>query len=112
MPVHMTRSATFINLVQTATGFECVAEHRFHPTRRWRFDYAVPDAKVAIEVEGGIFTGGRHTSGTGFRADMEKYNTAEMMGWHVLRITPDMLCAPSTIAMVRATVIEATKLAR
>lgn len=32
---------------------EFVREHRFHPTRRWRFDFAWPDEKVALEVEGG-----------------------------------------------------------
>lgn len=61
-----------------------VREHRFHPTRRWRFDFAWPDAKVAVEMEGGAFTGGRHNRGN---ADIEKYNAAVLLGWRVLRYT-------------------------
>lgn len=93
----------FIKLVKAATGLDCMAEWRFHPQRKWRFDYAIPAARVAVEVEGGVFTGGRHTTGAGFTADLEKYNTAESMGWHVLRITPDVLCAPNTIRLVADT---------
>lgn len=36
------------------TEVEMVAEHRFHPFREWRFDYAIPELKIALEVEGGI----------------------------------------------------------
>ena len=100
------RQQNFIRLVADATGFTPVAEHRFHPQRKWRFDYAITEVKVAVEVEGGVFSGGRHTTGTGFTADLEKYNTAESMGWHILRITPDVLCAPVTIALIRTTVVQ------
>lgn len=91
----------FTRLVEEATGQTCVCELQFHNTRKWRFDYAIPAAQVAIEVEGGAYTQGRHTRGRGFEADMEKYNTAEAMGWHVLRVTPEWLCAPKTIEMIR-----------
>lgn len=67
------------------------AEHRFAPPRRWRFDYAWPESKVALEVEGGAFSGGRHTRGAGFLKDMEKYNAATLAGWKVLRVTPSTL---------------------
>ena len=100
----------FIKLVKAATGLDCMAEWRFHPSRKWRFDYAIPAAMVAVEVEGGVFTGGRHTTGAGFTADLEKYNTAESMGWHVLRITPDVLCAPNTISMIAETCRNAVKI--
>lgn len=94
----------FTRLVEEATGHQCVCELLFHPTRKWRFDYAIPAAMVAIEVEGGAYTQGRHTRGRGFEADMEKYNTAEAMGWHVLRVTPERLCAPKTIGIICQTV--------
>ena len=55
---------------------EPVREFKFHPTRRWRFDFAWPDHKVAAEVEGGTWTGGRHTRGSGFEKDCHKYNAA------------------------------------
>jgi very-short-patch-repair endonuclease len=66
-------------------------EHRFHPVRRWRFDYAFVDKKLAIEIEGGCFVQGRHTRGAGFSGDMEKYNQATILGWRVLRYTPSKI---------------------
>lgn len=78
-----------------------VAEHRFEPERRWRFDYAWPEAKIALEVEGGIYTGGRHTSSAGFVKDMAKYNRAAVLGWRVLRIEPKHLLTLATAQMVK-----------
>lgn len=69
----------------------CVAEHRFHPLRKWRFDWAWPDRFVAMEIEGGHWKNGRHTRGKGFENDMEKYNEAAIAGWTVIRVTHDML---------------------
>jgi very-short-patch-repair endonuclease len=63
-------------------------EVRFHPVRKWRFDFAWCLQKVAAEIEGGAFVGGRHTRGVGFVRDLEKYNTAVLLGWRVLRFTP------------------------
>lgn len=63
-------------------------EFRFHPQRRWRFDYAWPTERLAVEIEGGAYTRGRHTRGAGFVNDMEKYNMATVLGWHILRYTP------------------------
>jgi len=72
-----------------------VAEFRFHPARRWRFDFANPGAawRLAVEVEGGVWSrgGGRHNRGTGFVSDLEKYNAAALHGWTVLRYTPQQL---------------------
>lgn len=66
-------------------------EYRFHPARRWRFDLAWPDARLGVEVEGGIWTSGRHSRGEGFEADCAKYNEAVLAGWRVLRVTPAMI---------------------
>lgn len=66
-------------------------EVRFHPTRRWRFDYAHPAAQVAIEIEGGVWVGGRHTRPAGYEKDCEKYNAAAAMGWTVFRLTGNMI---------------------
>ena len=73
---------------RAVVGVEPVAEYRFHDTRRWRFDYAFPDAMLAVEIEGGVWIKGRHTRGAGYVNDMEKYNTAIEMGWRVLRYQP------------------------
>lgn len=66
-------------------AFPCVREFRFHPERKWRFDAAWPEAKVAVELEGGIWSRGGHVRGSGYRRDMEKYNAAAALGWVVLR---------------------------
>jgi very-short-patch-repair endonuclease len=63
-------------------------EYRFHPKRRWRFDFAWPLHKVAAEVDGGIFSCGRHVRGTGFEKDAEKRNEAVLAGWRVLHFAP------------------------
>lgn len=82
--------------------FDClVPEYRFNNERRWRFDYAWPDAGIALEVEGGVWSRGRHTRGAGFLKDCEKYNDAAVRGWIVIRVTPDTLCTPETIALLK-----------
>ena len=68
---------------------EPVSECRFAPPRRWRLDYAWPKHKLALEIEGGIWVRGRHNRPIGFKKDLEKYNTLTLMGWHLLRVTPD-----------------------
>lgn len=69
------------------SDFEC--EYRFHPKRKWRFDFCVPRVKLAIELEGAIWVQGRHTTGQGFQADLEKYNEATLLGWKVFRFSVD-----------------------
>lgn len=67
-----------------SAGIEFEREVKFHPKRKWRFDFVV-DKAIAIEVEGGLFTQGRHTRGKGYISDMQKYNAAQVRGWRVLR---------------------------
>jgi hypothetical protein len=76
-------------------------EWKFDAKRRWRFDYAWPQQMIALEVEGGVWTGGRHTRGAGFVRDMEKYNRAAVLGWRLLRVTPDKLVSFGTFEMLR-----------
>jgi hypothetical protein len=76
-------------------------EWKFDAKRRWRFDYAWPQQMIALEVEGGVWTGGRHTRGSGFVRDMEKYNRAAVLGWRLLRVTPDKLVSFGTFEMLR-----------
>ena len=90
--------------VEKELGIPCEKEHKFHPVRKWRFDYAIPDYKIALEVEGGVWTGGRHTSPKGFLGDIEKYNTATLMGWIVLRTTPDELMTAKTMDILKSAV--------
>jgi len=75
---------------------EPTREYRFHETRKWRFDFAWPEVRIAIEVEGGAFgmknkegkmIQGGHNRGAHMTKDCEKYNTAQLMGWKVYRFT-------------------------
>lgn len=70
-------------------GFE--QEYKFHQTRKWRADFLITGTKILIEVEGGIWSGGRHTRGKGYIGDMEKYNSAAMMGFTVLRFSTEQV---------------------
>ena len=82
-------------------GAKYETEYRFHPKRRWRFDYAIkkkilncdyPDIeKIAIEYEGIFSKKSRHTTMKGYDGDCEKYNEAVLMDWKVIRITQLML---------------------
>lgn len=68
-----------------------VREYVFAPPRKWRFDFAWPEQRVAVEIDGATWTQGRHTRGAGFERDCEKMNEAVLMGWRVLRFSGSML---------------------
>lgn len=73
-------------------------EYRFHPTRKWRVDFAWPDYKLAVECEGGIYSQGRHTRVKGFLDDIEKYNALAESGWRILRFAnPHIVNTPSAM---------------
>ena len=76
-------------------------QFRFCPTRRWRADFAYPDAKVLIEVDGGTWTGGRHVRGKGFEADCEKTSTAAALGFRVIRVTRGMIESGQAVDLIR-----------
>jgi very-short-patch-repair endonuclease len=77
-------------------------EYRFHPRRAWRFDFAWPEVRVAVEVDGGTWTGGRHSTGLGYRRDCEKQAHAAIAGWRVLRVVPEQVRSGEAVAWVRA----------
>ena len=74
-----------------ANGIDFVREYVFAPGRKWRFDFALKEQMIAIEVDGGTWIGGRHSRGDGYAKDCEKLNIAAIMGWIVLRYTPEMV---------------------
>jgi very-short-patch-repair endonuclease len=76
-------------------------EYTFASPRRWRFDFAWWQHKVAVEVEGGSWIAGRHTRGSSFEKDCEKYNAANLKGWNVYRVTPRMVEDGRAIALIR-----------
>ena len=85
-------TASHLDLVQAHCRIEYlpypVPEYRFHPRRKWTLDLAWPDCRIAIEVQGGIWTKGKHGRGKGIAKDHEKINVAQTMGWTVLQVTP------------------------
>jgi very-short-patch-repair endonuclease len=64
-----------------------VHELKFDDIRRYRFDWAIPDLKLAIEYEGLNSEKSRHTTKKGYTGDCQKYNLAVINGWKVLRYT-------------------------
>lgn len=98
-------------------AFECIAsqhklpipkeEFRFHPVRRWRFDFAFPDCKLAVELHGGQWSNGRHNRGSGMAADHAKLNTAQTMGWVVLQYATERMKDPYRVAAEVADILRA-----
>ena len=86
---------------------EYTTEYKFNPVRKWRFDFAFMEW-IAVEIEGGIWTQGRHTRGSGFVKDAEKYNTAAALGWRVFRFPSGMVEDGSAIKFLKEEVWKTT----
>lgn len=102
-----------------ASGIEFVREYRFGaehvglgPKLRerlkaaglsdWRADFALPEFKLLLEVEGGAWMAkSRHTSGVGFAQDLEKYDSAMKLGWNIYRCSPEMVKAGRAIDTIK-----------
>lgn len=83
-----------------AVGLTPETEYRFHSSRRWRFDFAFPEALVAVECEGGVYINGAHTRGKHFESDCEKYNAAAESGWRVFRYTAKTIKSGEAISQI------------
>jgi len=79
---------------------EPVREYKFHPTRKWRIDLAWPEEKLAVEIEGGVWSKGRHIRPKGFLGDLKKYNTLTILGWALLRITPQQVRTGEALTLI------------
>ena len=75
-----------------------VPEYRFHPVRLWRMDWAWPDQRIGLEVDGGTWIAGRHTRGSGWAKDTEKLNGAAVLGYRMFRCTPADLASGHILA--------------
>ena len=91
----------FCLLLRQHLGAEVVAEHRFHPTRMWRFDYAIPEHRIAIEIDGGVWIEGRHNRPKGYIADLDKFNNAAALGWRVLKFTPQQQHTMKALRLIK-----------
>lgn len=92
----------------TLTWRDVYPEFRFHPLRRWLMDFAIPVKKIHIEIEGGIWMGGRgaHSRPMNIQRDIEKQNAAVLLGWRPLRFSPTEIKSGESI---RATIELATR---
>jgi hypothetical protein len=91
----------FAQYWQLLGGCYLFREYKFHPKRRWRFDFALPAIKIAFEIEGGVWTGGRHTRGSGYIKDREKYMEAVLDDWSVVSLTPCMITTPNIERLIK-----------
>ena len=95
--------AKFSQLWVMLGGPELEREYRFEPMRRWRADFASPAHRLLVEIEGGLYNGGRHVRSGGYTSDAIKYNWATMMepGWRVIRLTSAMLTPDYIESVIR-----------
>lgn len=89
-----------------AEGYTFRRQYQFCPTRRWSFDFMLREPSlgvsgIAIEVEGGLWTKGRHIRPQGYEADMIKYNEAAMANWLVFRFSTEQVKKGIAIDYVR-----------
>lgn len=107
----MSQAAELFAFHCRAAGLQPVREYRFADSigRQWRADFAWPDLRLIVEIEGIVVrrkpdgstqTGGRHATITGLREDCHKYNSAAILGFHVLRFTQDMVKGGAAITTV------------
>jgi len=94
-------SYAFMHEVKRKFKTEIVQEYKFHPKRKWRIDYYLPEFGLAIEVEGGSFSQGRHVRGVGFRNDITKYNEITAAGLSLIRIIPQDLNKAATFDLIK-----------
>jgi len=88
MPSNLERSFAF---ALKAVGIEMEQQYKFHPTRRWRMDFAHVESKVCVEIDGGEFVNGAHNRGSQMARDYEKRNAAIELGWAIFQLTGAMV---------------------
>lgn len=85
-------------------------EFRFHATRKWRFDWAYLDRKIAIEYQGGNYTGrGGHNTVKGLRNDYAKFTEASLQGWTLILIDSETVASGKAAEWVKRALNNATQ---
>ncbi len=77
-----------------------IPEYRFDPVRRWRIDWFWEAQKVGLEIDGAVWTGGRHTRGAGWLKDTEKLNACAIAGIRMLRATPAQVASGEILTVL------------
>lgn len=89
-------------LVERESFLDLTPEYKFGE-RQFRWDYAVLEIGVLIEIQGGIWSAGKdkngvdkgpgaHGRGKGIMRDMEKLNYASCGGFRCLQYSPEQFC--------------------
>lgn len=94
---------TFTMLIEKELGCEVWSEFFFSTERQYRFDYCIPEYKIAVEQNGGIHMRGNsgHSSGTGIQRDMDKNALAASLGWTVISRSPEQMLTSATVDLIR-----------
>ena len=105
------RTAALLRLLGLllADGHDVRLEHRFHPTRKWRFDLALLDVQLALEIDGGGWVRGAHHRPAGRENDNAKDAAALTLGWRVLRASWDQVKSGQAYETMRSIVDEGSK---
>jgi very-short-patch-repair endonuclease len=100
------RTAALLRLLRALLndGHDVRLEHRFHPTRRWRFDVALVDVQVAVEIDGGGWVNGAHHRAAGRERDNAKDAAAMALGWRVVRVSWEHVKDGQALETTRAVV--------
>jgi very-short-patch-repair endonuclease len=69
-------------------------------SKRYRLDFAHPDSRIGIEIQGGVYNRGRHVTGSGYERDCKKYNLAYTSGWTIFLLTSTMAKDSAWLAMI------------
>lgn len=72
-------------------------EYEFHPTRKWRLDFAFPAEMLAIEVDGAV-----HRIKKQFKSDLDKHNALTLAGWRILRFSTKHIATGKATETIRA----------
>ncbi len=96
--------ATMLSQIAAARLLPCSPQYVFHPKRMWRFDFAWPDIRFALEVNGGIFVRGGHSRGAGQEKDMEKIAEAAILGWTTIAVSSNQIKSGEALRWVEAIV--------
>ena len=87
-----------------AAGIKYELEYKFHPERKWRFDFMLNNDcfyLLALEINGGNWAGGRHVRPAALIKEYEKLNSAVLLGWRVLLVTPEDVTSGRALELVR-----------
>lgn len=103
MPTEMKRDykQEFLSQLKIARVPQPISEFRFHPVRKWRFDFAYPGEKLAIEYQGGVYYKGMgHQTVGGMERDCLKFSSAAALGWRVMPINAGMVRRGEALQLV------------